>query len=522
MEENEENKLSDGGLGVGADNGGGAAVEDIGGSPAGGVDASISGMLRGAVTSRSPQWAQKTVQAVQRARHAAHAVQAAASNFFGAVTNPATWIAVAAVAVTLALLNHAGVFGSLIGKNNLDECAGGTGGSSSALSIPAGGANDPESYKSATDSIMAWLMSTGFTPNGGKPMSKEQAAGFVSNLQMETSNYDPTLVQGGADLSSYSNDQIIAYAKGQGSGGGAVGVFQLRGASLAGLGEYANSAGKKWSDADAQFEYVKTVLDTGRGFAGDMSRFWQAGHDVRYYASTSNRSFEGSCRLVSDDDTTGCAEGVGDWRARGEEQYQKAQAAFDGFTGAGRTVGGSCVSKGGSADLSSTVSLAVSAVWPPAQHQQAVCGNDPSGACAKPEYKDIRSKLAEKGYTWPNYADCGMFVATMVIPTLDKEFPQAGTAVQYPYMMEHPDKWKPYYSKSEAQPGDVWITKPGEMGHVVLWVGQQEDGASYTAEASWDSHSGKLQPDRFNDSLVDEMSRQYVGFHFVGAPDPAL
>ena len=369
---------------------------------------------------------------------------------------------------------------------------------------------------------MAWLMTTGFTPNGGKPMSKEQAAGFVSNLQMETSNYDPTLVQGGADLSQYSNDQIIAYANGQGSGGGAVGIFQLRGSSLAGLGEYANSAGKKWSDADAQFEYVKTVLDTGRGFAGDMSRFWQAGHDVRYYASTSNRSFEGSCRLVSDDDTTGCAEGGGNWRAKGEEQYQKAQAAFDGFTGAGRTVGGSCVSKGGSADLSSTVALAVSAVWPPAQHQQAVCGNDPSGACAKPEYKDIRAKLAEKGYTWPNYADCGMFVATMVIPTLDKEFPQAGTAVQYPYMMEHSDKWKPYYSKSEAQPGDVWITKPGEMGHVVLWVGQQEDGASYTAEASWDSHSGKLQPDRFNDSLVDEMGRQYVGFHFVGTPDPAL
>ncbi|WP_164515997.1 phage tail tip lysozyme, partial [Klebsiella aerogenes] len=120
---------------------------------------------------------------------------------------------------------------------------------------------------------MAWLMTTGFTPNGGKPMSKEQAAGFVSNLQMETSNYDPTLVQGGADLSSYSNDQIIAYANSQGSGGGAVGIFQLRGSSLAGLGEYANSAGKKWSDADAQFEYVKTVLDTGRGFAGDMSRF---------------------------------------------------------------------------------------------------------------------------------------------------------------------------------------------------------------------------------------------------------
>ena len=329
-------------------------------------------------------------------------------------------------------------------------------------------------------------------------------------------------LQGGADLSQYSNDQIIAYANSQGSGGGAVGIFQLRGSSLAGLGEYANSAGRKWSDADAQFEYVKTVLDTGKGFAGDMSRFWQAGHDVRYYASTSNRSFEGSCRLVSDDDTTGCAEGGGNWRAKGEEQYQKAQAAFDGFTGAGRTVGGSCVSKGGSADLSSTVALAVSAVWPPAQHQQAVCGNDPSGACAKPEYKDIRAKLAEKGLTWPNYADCGMFVATMVIPTLDKEFPQAGTAVQYPYMMEHSDKWKPYYSKSEAQPGDVWITKPGEMGHVVLWVGQQEDGASYTAEASWDSHSGKLQPDRFNDSLVDEMGRQYVGFHFVGTPDPAL
>ena len=519
-EELEEGKIADGAPDVEAQ-GGGAATEK-GSSPAGDVDASISGMLKGAVTSRSPQWAQKAAQTAQRVRNAAHAVQAAVSNFFGAITNPATWIGVAAVVVTLALLNHAGVFSSLIGKDNLDECVGGTGGASSAINIPAGGANDPESYKAATDSIMAWLMTTGFTPNGGKPMSKEQAAGFVSNLQMETSNYDPTLVQGGADLSQYSNDQIIAYANSQGSGGGAVGIFQLRGSSLAGLGEYANSAGKKWSDADAQFEYVKTVLDTGKGFAGDMTRFWQAGHDVRYYASTSNRSFEGSCRLVSDDDTTGCAEGGGNWRAKGEEQYQKAQAAFDGFTGAGRTVGGSCVSKGGSADLSSTVSLAVSAVWPPAQHQQAVCGNDPSGACAKPEYKDIRAKLAEKGLTWPNYADCGMFVATMVIPTLDKEFPQAGTAVQYPYMMEHSDKWKPYYSKSEAQPGDVWITKPGEMGHVVLWVGQQEDGASYTAEASWDSHSGKLQPDRFNDSLVDEMGRQYVGFHFVGTPDPAL
>ena len=176
-EELEEGKITDGAPNVEAQ-GGGAATEE-GGSPAGGVDASISGMLKGAVTSRSPQWAQKAAQTAQRVRNAAHAVQAAVSNFFGAITNPATWIGVAAVVVTLALLNHAGVFSSLIGKDNLDECVGGTGGASSAINIPAGGANDPESYKAATDSIMAWLMTTGFTPNGGKPMSKEQAAGFV-------------------------------------------------------------------------------------------------------------------------------------------------------------------------------------------------------------------------------------------------------------------------------------------------------------------------------------------------------
>lgn len=124
--------------------------------PAGGVDASISGMLRGAVTSRSPQWAQKTVQAVQRARQRLTPCRRRLVISLARSLTRRRGLPSPLLPVTLALLNHAGVFGSLIGKNNLDECAGRTGGSSSALSIPAGGANDPESYKSATDSIVAY------------------------------------------------------------------------------------------------------------------------------------------------------------------------------------------------------------------------------------------------------------------------------------------------------------------------------------------------------------------------------
>ena len=499
----------------------GAAIRAPAGSKAG-LGSRVRAAAAAVAADRAPDGAKRAAETGARIARGVARFGKTVASMASLVVNPVFLGCVAVVALVLVLSNFASSGGQLFGRTSMEDCSDGS--ADGTISIPAGGVNDPDGYKKATDSIMSWLMSTKFDSNGGAPMSKEQAAGFVSNLMMETSNYDPTLVQGAVeDISHYSNEQLRQYGERNMLGtGGAVGIFQLRGRALADLASYADGAGKQWSDASTQFEYVKTVLDAGNGFAGSMERFWQSGHDVRYYASTSNRSFEGSCRLVSDDDSTPCGESAGvDWRAKGEEQYKKAQGAFDNFGGAGKSVGGSCVTNVNS-DTSSIVALAVSSVWPPAEHANAVCGADPDGKCAKPEYKDIRNKLAGVGYTWPNYADCGMFVATMVKATLDKDYEPIGTAVQYPYLMNHPEKWQPYYNKSEAQPGDVWITQPGEMGHTVVWVGQQDDGVSYTAEASWDSHSGKLQPDRFTGNLVDEIGRQYTGFHFVGTPDPAV
>lgn len=126
-------------------------------------------------------------------------------------------------------------------------------------------------------------------------------------------------------------------------------------------------------------------------------------------------------------------------------------------------------------------------------------------------------------------ADCGYFVASVVILTLDKNYPTGGTAVQEDYIKSNPDKWEKVdegkytdlFNAGNVQPGDVLLTD----GHTVMWVGydaikEQYDYVNDTnyciVGASQDSHGPYIQ------RHSNDASRSYRAYRYKGEPDPLL
>ena len=95
---------------------------------------------------------------------------------------------------------------------------------------------------------------------------------------------------------------------------------------------------------------------------------------------------------------------------------------------------------------------------------------------AKPEYKQARQQYnPEAG---GDYTDCGKYVATVMrMSGADPNYPPAGTAVQRPYVLSHPEK---FYTKespgmSDLQPGDILIYNNGQ-GHTLIYTGDLGNG----------------------------------------------
>lgn len=123
-------------------------------------------------------------------------------------------------------------------------------------------------------------------------------------------------------------------------------------------------------------------------------------------------------------------------------------------------------------------------------------------------------------------ADCGYFVASIVIMTLDKNYPPGGTSNQEPYM-ESSDKWEKlgdytyseWFATGEAQPGDVLINS----SHTIMWVGFDAIKAQYDyindenyciVGASWDKHGPYIQQHSWGED------KKYAVFRYTAEPDP--
>ena len=93
-----------------------------------------------------------------------------------------------------------------------------------------------------------------------------------------------------------------------------------------------------------------------------------------------------------------------------------------------------------------------------------------------------------------NPADCGIFVATVVIASgADTKYPKAGTSSQLSYVMSHPEKYTilENIKRSDLQPGDILIVNNDSGSHhTLIYTG---DSTYPIVEASEDNRVPSVQ-----------------------------
>lgn len=447
-------------------------------------------------TQKNVQNVKKVVDAGSTAVKGAKAVGTGAQAGIAALGNPVTWVIIgiiAAIILFFALIQ-------IMGRNeNADGCF--DIGSSSSANVESS-----EDAEKNADNIGAWMTSTNFEFNNNKALSKEQAAAFIGNAWHE-SDLDPSKGQNGMDVKNKSNEeikQISGTAK-------AVGIFQWDGERRTALAEYADEKGKKWNDLDLQLEFFKKEMDESYGKTLASAGFNKEGEKVDKLTDLVNQHYEGS----------------GDWdygndpgkKERRDKRVAYAEQFLDDFSGGtySSSSGGSCRSNSSSVDTSDVSKLAQSLAYPRDSNEDDVAPNDAYGKSnAKQEYKDAKKKAEDETDKDPLgglYASCDRFVATVIRLTVDPEIPWGSTSEQQAYLSKSP-KWERYEKKSEAEPGDIWITK--NNGHVILYLGNV-DGTDTIAHASYLDRVAGMDPASYLDeNLVDSGGRAYYGYRFIG------
>lgn len=447
----------------------------------------------------------KVVKAKAAAGATAAAAKAGGTAAVAVLGNPVTYIVAAIVIVCLFLWSTILVIGH---NENIDGCGPNDGGVQ-AGQIPLG-PNGVADKQAAQNIIGSWLMSTPFDWLGGKPMTKEQAAAVVGNMTRE-SMLTPSMAQGGPSNPwvppTATNAEVRA--KGESTGGQAIGLIQWDATRKKDLLDLADSQGKVWSDVTVQLELVKIETNKPYYSNGMLARgFNTPGKTVAELTTIWEQVYEVAGVPALD------------------ERIAAAEDFMVNFKGAGSvTTGGSCL-MGGNFDASGAVALALSIAYPADQYNLSkVAGGDPMGMRNAPEaYKSAKLKAeqmpgsVDDTYGSPGelYASCDRFVATVAKITMDPMLPWGATETQYAYLNSHPEKWQRYNNKSQAQPGDIWVTTTN--GHIILYVGNV-NGVDSIAHASFQSRVGAVSNANYlNENLVDTGGRQYAGFHFVGTP----
>lgn len=434
---------------------------------------------------------QKVQVAVASAQAALSSAGSAFSGLVALLANPITWIIIAIVLV-ITLLTSSIIAGShVIGRNeNADGCVS-VGPGSGGDGVPAEASPD---QTATANSIAGWLTTTKFDFLGGKPMTVNQVAGIIGNWSQESA-LNPAIVQGNAVSPDASNAEIKAL-----SGGGlAVGLAQWDSGRRTQLVEFAESKGGIWSDINIQLEFFKSELDGSEGANLIAGGFNDQSKSAEELTLIFMEKFERA--------------GI----PHMENRYAAAKAFLETYNGgySGNT-GGSCLTAKGNVNTSESTELAVLLSYPTSAESYVTPGDSYGRTKAKPEYKEAKAKAEQVGGKDPLgdlYASCDRFVATVVKLTMDPDIPWGSTSEQQAYLSSSP-KWQQYTRKSEAQPGDVWVTRSN--GHVIFYVGDYK-GQDTIAHASYLDRVASLDPASYlNENLVDQGGRPYYGYHYIG------
>lgn len=459
------------------------AKEAITGSP----EALLGDSKAGEAVQKVQETTRKLKQAAENAKAAAAGIQSTFSAVVTLVSNPIFWLVTAGILVITLVATSVIAGTQVIGRNeNSDGCVS----TSSGSGVKAQASPDETA---TANSIAGWATSTSFAFLGNKPMTVNQIAGIIGNWSQE-SRLNPAIIQGGGTASSNSEVKAMGSV-----GGRAVGLAQWDSGRRTKLAEYAESKGSIWSDINTQLDYFKHELDGPEGanlIAGGFNDQSKSAEDLTQIFM---EKFERAGDPHMENRTTAAKKFL--------ETYN------GGYSGA---TGGSCLMAKGSVNTSDAVQLAISMSLPTAEASK-VSPSDPHGvSLAKAEYKAGKARAQEKGGKDPMpdlYASCDRFVATVVKNTTDPNIPWGSTSEQQSYLSSSP-KWQKYTKKSEARPGDIWVTQTN--GHIIFYVGNYQ-GRDTIAHASYLDRVAALDYAFYlNENLVDQGGRAYYGYRYIG------
>ena len=443
----------------------------------------------------------------------------AASAAVAILIDPITWIviAVAAVIVMLVIGVVAGV--QVVGKtDNADGCYGiGINQTSSGGVSVSAQASEDSMTNAAT--IADWAMTTQFSAFGNKPMTREQAAGLIGNAWQE-SKVNPAASQSKSINASSSNADVMSLGKG--NGGRAIGLIQWDSERRYYLAQYAESQGKHWSDLGVQLEFLHQEIDGTVNYPGAtynrdlllQKGFAIAGKDIAHYTEAWEKGF------------TRAGKPMLQQRIEYANTFNSSYSPGSGTAFSSASSGGSCLSSNlsDSPVASETIALATQIAYPTIPESRT--GGEQLGKSkAKPEYikaKEQAEQIGSKDWYEGLYASCDRAVATVVINTMDKDFPWGNIVEQRKYM-DNSSKWTKYTSVSEAKGGDVWVTQPKHDGggHIVMYLGNV-NGKDMIMHASYSSRGNSrvagLQERKtyISDAMTDKSGRSYYGYRFNG------
>lgn len=436
------------------------------------------------------------------------------------IIDPITWIVIAVIAVIVLIIIVIVAGVQVIGKtDNADGCYGigvnQSAGGGGSLNVNVQASAD----KMATAATIAdWAMTTNFTSLGG-PMTREQASGLIGNIWQE-SQVSPTSSQSSAINANSSNADVMALGKK--NGGRAIGLIQWDSERRYYLAQYAESKGKHWSDMGIQLEFMQLEIEGTVNYPSPtynrdlllQQGFANPGKEISHYTKAWEKGFTRAGKPMMD-------KRIGYATAFNSSYSPGSGAAFSSSSS-----GGSCLSSnlGDSPVASETVALAIQIAYPTIPESRT--GSDQLGTSkAKPEYikaKEQAEQLGSKDWYEGLYASCDRAVATVVINTMDQDFPWGNIVEQRKYM-DKSSKWTQYTSISEAKAGDVWVTKPSHDGggHIVMYLGNV-NGKDMIMHASYSSRGNSrvagLQERKtyISDSMTDKGGRGYYGYRFTG------
>ena len=461
-------------------------------------------------TEAAPEGVQKAAEVAGKVSNAAStvtttiaAVKSGVASAAAVLANPVTWIVVLVVFIVFeySLIIVSGA--QTLGRNeNADGCYG-VGGNAASVFV----ADDSADWATRANGMGSWLMSTPFEFLGGKPMTKKQAAGvmgnYISESQVTFAQAEAKGENSDGSLNKATNEEVEVWTQ-EGTE-----ITDGRGLALAQwswspsraqtLIDRARSMGKNWYDADVQLALMQTELNNSYGKILNDNGFSDDSKTVEELTTIFHNIYEGSADKNMD------------------KRHKAANDFLEVFTGgnSGGGSGGSCLTSASNVDTSSVVGLAISISYGTTPESKVSSGDSYGRNRAKQEYKDAKASAMQisKDHLAELYASCDRFVATVIKLTLDPEIPWGSTIDQQTYLSGSP-KWEQYTTKSEAKPGDVWITKT--RGHVVLYIGDH-NGVDSIAHASYmDRVAGIGSAAYLSENLVDLNGRAYYGYRFVG------